>query len=184
MKRITLYTIISASIIITLLITWQEWFSTIRDRENVVVTFILTSLELMGIFLAIFLLSRYIQYRRPRRFVLEGFSNASDLAASEQKPIDLNNLAREELTLQFQFIYRILEEHTKSWLAGNNHQSPSPAPDSDSICRFSDRVPYTALFTETDPSGEEAPEKVCIEWYLPTLGQANTTFQRSSMPLR
>lgn len=171
MKRITLYTIISASIIITLLITWQEWFSTVRDRENVVVTFILTSLELVGIFLAIFLLSRYIQYRRPRRFVLEGFSNASDLAASEQKPIDLNNLAREELTLQFQFIYRILEEHAKSWLTGNNHQSPSPAQDSDSICRFSDRVPYTALFTETDPSSEEATEKVCIEWYLPTIGQ-------------
>lgn len=96
-----------------------EIATTYTTRSQNLVSLILALLQVIGIFLAIilsgFILSQYLQYIRPHRFIFDGFSNEGELTNADTKkmPVNLSKLAREELVDQFKIIYRELKKYTQ-----------------------------------------------------------------------
>ena len=77
---------------------------------------ILAIIQLCIIGIAIYGLHRYFRYYRPSIFIFKGFSNASKLVDIDHVPIDLDNLAREELAYQFglsMIIWAVLAQHRR-----------------------------------------------------------------------
>jgi hypothetical protein len=167
MKRLVLLTSILALIMFIPLVIWQEWLDFINQRENLLIAIILSLLEIFGIIIVISLVHQSIQYRRPRRFVFEGFSNASQFADNQKQSIDLNSLAREEIIFQFQIVYHELQKYADNWMSRKNpissqRLSPStPQPNSDADV-------YTPLFTKKDLYFESNAN---IQSSLPIIGE-------------
>ena len=118
MKRIlaivALVIVLVAVVFAAFLVTGGRRFSTVSDNEQLITSFLLASVELIGLVVAIalviFVLYQYTLFRRPYRLVFEAFSNESKLVTAENKPLNLSILAQEELTRQFKLIYRGLKK--------------------------------------------------------------------------
>lgn len=120
MKRIlaivVLVIVLVAVVFAAFVISGGTRFSSVSSNEQLITSFLLASVELIGlvvsIALVILILYQYIRFRRPYRLVFEAFSNESNLVNAENKPLNLSILAQEELARQFKIIYRGLKKFT------------------------------------------------------------------------
>lgn len=94
---------------ITLLITHGGEVANSLKSGQSAISLILNLLQLLGVILilllVVFVLIQYAQYARSRRFVFDGFSNASKLIDIWKMPLELTMLAREKLVYQFKVLY-------------------------------------------------------------------------------
>ena len=128
-------------------IIWGETrFATFSHEETGITTFLLASLELIGLVVSIaiivFILYQYIRYRRPYRLVFDAFSNESTLVKNGDKPLNLSILAKEELVHQFKIIYREIKIY----------KNQSDRRGQDLKVQVADE-----LYIEEDPSGIMVP---------------------------
>src|SRR5690349_3272750 len=114
MKRIFAMLVLIIALIVVVTVPFIIWgepkFTTFSHQETGITSFLLASLELIGLVISIaivvFVLYQYIRYRRPYRLVFDAFSNEATLFKNEDKPLNLSILAKEELVRQFKMIYR------------------------------------------------------------------------------
>lgn len=120
MKRILAILLLIIVLVAVVAVPFIIWggarFASFSDQEKAIVTFLLASLELIGLIISIaiviFILYQYIRYRRPYRLVFEAFSNELELVDTENKPLNLSILAQEELVRQFKLIYNDLKRYS------------------------------------------------------------------------
>lgn len=114
MKRVLAMMLLIIALIVVVIVPFIIWgetrFATFSHQETGITSFLLASLELIGLVISIaivvFILYQYIRYRRPYRLVFDAFSNESTLFKNNDKPLNLSILAKEELVHQFKMIYR------------------------------------------------------------------------------
>ncbi len=153
MKRILtivfLIVVFAALVTLPFIIWGADRFASFSDHEKAVTTFILASLELVGIVFSIvivvYILYQYIRYRRPHRLVFEAFSNESELIDTEKKPLNLSMLAQEELVRRFKIIYTELKGYTDD--ASNDFEA----------------LVADELYIEEVPSGNEIGNYVSVD---------------------
>src|SRR5260370_2019752 len=120
MKRILAIVLLIIVLIVVITVPFIIWgggrFTSFSDQEKAITSFLLASLELIGLIVSIaivvFILYQTIQYRLQYRFVFEAFSNESEFGYIEKKLLNLSLFARDELVRQVNNIYKELKGYS------------------------------------------------------------------------
>ena len=120
MKRFLTIALLIIVLIVVVTVPFIIWggtkFASFSDQEKTITTFLLASLELIGLVVStaivIFILYQYIRYRRPYRLIFDAFSNELALIQNENKPLNLSVLAKEKLVRQFIIIFNELKVYS------------------------------------------------------------------------
>ena len=140
------------------------------DVANSLASLIFVIIELCLIAIALVALHHYFRYYRSSVFIFKGFSNAAKLGDIDQIPVDLNNLAREELAYQFRLVYEKLKKH---YVESNDRENACDFAHQSSDDQEKCDTRLSDLYAE-----EVRPEDKDV-WPLP-----NTEFQRSILNTR